>query len=80
MLQLLQMLVMQWIELSKEFNKTNPNTKIQITLGSSGKLVAQIKNGAPFNIFMSANMDFPNLYMMKIVQITKPVIYAQGAL
>lgn len=66
--------------LVKEFNKTNPDTKVQITLGSSGKLTAQIKNGAPFNIFMSANMKFPeSLYEDKIA-ITKPIIYAQGSL
>lgn len=67
-------------ELIAEFNKTNPDTKIQVTLGSSGKLTAQIKNGAPFNIFMAANMKFPeSLYEDKIA-ITKPVVYAQGAL
>jgi len=67
-------------ELIAEFNKTNPNTQIQVTLGSSGKLTAQIKNGAPFNIFMAANMKFPeSLYEDKIA-ITKPVVYAQGAL
>lgn len=67
-------------ELIKEFNKTNPDTKIQVTLGSSGKLVAQIKNGAPFNIFMSANMGFPQALYDEKIAITKPVIYAEGAL
>ena len=63
-----------------EFNKTNPNTKIQVTLGSSGKLVAQIKNGAPYNIFMAANMGFPQSLYDDQIAITKPVVYAQGAL
>lgn len=67
-------------KLKEEFNKTNPNTKVQVTIGSSGKLTAQIKNGAPFNIFMSADMNFPeSLYEGKIA-ITKPIIYAQGAI
>ena len=67
-------------ELISEFNKTNPNTKVLVTLGGSGKLTAQIKNGAPYNIFMSANMKFPqSLYDDKIA-ITKPIIYAQGSL
>lgn len=67
-------------ELITEFNKTNPNTQIQVTLGSSGKLTAQIKNGAPFNIFMSANMKFPESLYEEKLAITKPVIYAQGSL
>lgn len=66
--------------LVKEFNKTNPNTQVQITLGSSGKFVAQIKNGAPFNIFMSADMKFPESLYEEKLAITKPVIYAQGSL
>lgn len=67
-------------ELKAEFAKTHPQTKIQVTLGSSGKLTAQIKNGAPYGIFMAANMKFPqSLYEDKIA-ITKPAVYAQGAL
>lgn len=67
-------------ELITEFNKTNPNTKVLVTLGGSGKLTAQIKNGAPYNILMSANMDFPeSLYADKIA-ITKPIVYVQGSL
>lgn len=67
-------------DLIKEFNKTNPNTKILVTLGSSGKLTAQIKNGAPYDLFMSANMKYPqSLYKDKIA-ITKPIVYAQGSL
>jgi molybdate transport system substrate-binding protein len=63
-----------------EFNKTNPETKIQVILGSSGKLTAQIKNGAPFHIFMSANMEFPQSLYDDNIAITKPIVYAQGAL
>ena len=67
-------------KIKEEFNKTNPNTKVQVTIGSSGKLTAQIKNGAPFNIFMSADMNFPESLYEEKIAITKPVIYAQGAL
>lgn len=67
-------------ELKAEFAKTNPDTKVQVTLGSSGKLTAQIKNGAPYGLFMSANMKFPNALYEDKIAITKPVVYAQGAL
>ena len=67
-------------KLVKEFNKTNPDTKVQIILGSSGKLVSQIENGAPFDIFMSADMKFPQALFDKKITKTTPIIYAQGAL
>lgn len=67
-------------DLIKDFNKTNPDTKVLVTLSSSGKLTAQIKHGAPYDLFMAANMKYPqSLYDDKIA-ITKPIVYAQGAL
>lgn len=67
-------------DLIKEFNKENPDTKVQVTLGSSGKLTAQIKNGAPYLVFMSANMKYPKALYDEKIAITKPIIYAQGSL
>lgn len=63
-----------------EFAKTNPNTKVNTILGASGKFTTQIKSGAPFDLFLSADMGFPeNLYAEKMA-VTKPVVYASGAL
>jgi len=67
-------------ELKAEFAKTNPDTKVQVTLGSSGKLTAQIKNGAPYGLFMSANMKYPQALYGDKIAITKPIVYAQGVL
>ena len=67
-------------ELISEFNKTNPDTKIEVVLGSSGKFTTQIQNGAPFDIFMSADMKFPETLEKENLTTTKPVIYAQGSL
>ena len=67
-------------DLIKEFNKTNPNTEVLVTLGSSGKLTAQIKNGAPYHLFMAANMKFPKSLYDDNMAITKPIVYAQGSL
>lgn len=66
--------------LKEEFKKSNPDTKVNVTLGSSGKLTAQIKNGAPYQLFMAANMKYPQALYNDKIAITKPVIYAQGAL
>jgi molybdate transport system substrate-binding protein len=67
-------------ELKSEFAKNNPETAVRVTLGSSGKLTAQIKNGAPYGIFMSADMKFPQALYEDKIATTQPVMYAQGAL
>ena len=67
-------------ELKAEFAKTHPDTKVQVTLGSSGKLTAQIKNGAPYGLFMAANMKYPQALYSDKIATTQPVVYAQGAL
>ncbi len=67
-------------DLIKEFNKTNPDTEVQVTLGSSGKLTAQIKNGAPYDLFMAANMKYPEALDKDGIAVTKPIVYAQGSL
>ena len=67
-------------DLKKVFNETYPYTKVQVVLGSSGKLTAQIKHGAPYQLFMSANMKYPEALYKDKVAVTEPVIYAQGTL
>ena len=63
-----------------EFAKTNPNTKVNTVLGASGKLTTQIKAGAPFDVFLSADMKFPESLFGEKLAVTKPVVYASGAL
>ncbi len=66
--------------LKKEFEQQHPKTEVNITLGSSGKLTAQIIHGAPFGLFMSANMFFPQALYKKNLTLSKPIVYAEGAL
>ena len=67
-------------DLKQAFMRHYPETKVQIILGSSGKLSAQITHGAPFDLFMSANMKYPNTLYEKKIAISKPLVYAEGAL
>ena len=66
--------------LTQAFNEEHPETKVQIILGSSGKLTAQIKHGAPYQLFMSANMMYPEALYSEKMAVTKPVVYAEGTL
>ena len=67
-------------ELKTEFGRIHPYTKVVVILGSSGKLTAQIRNGAPYGLFMSANMHYPKTLFEDKIATTKPRVYAQGAL
>jgi molybdate transport system substrate-binding protein len=66
--------------LIEAFAKQYPDTDVQVTLGSSGKLTAQIKNGAPYQLFMAANMKYPGALYAEKIAVTEPVVYAQGSL
>ena len=66
--------------LIKSFNQSYPKIKVDVILGSSGKLFAQMTHGAPYELFMSADMQYPNKLYENGMSVDKPVIYAQGAL
>lgn len=67
-------------ELKSKFLQTHPDIDINIILGSSGKLTAQISHGAPYGLFMSANMLYPSKLYENKLAITQPQVYAKGAL
>lgn len=53
---------------------------IQPIVGSSGNLTTQISNGAPFDVFLSADMTFPQKLYSDRFASQKPVVYAKGSL
>jgi len=67
-------------DLISAFHKKYPDVKVSTILGSSGKLNAQIKRGAPFDIFLAANMRYPKDLFDNGLALKPPKIYAQGGL
>ncbi|MBW8889113.1 MAG: molybdate ABC transporter substrate-binding protein [Fibrobacteres bacterium] len=66
-------------ELKADFKKS-AGVEVKTVYGSSGKLAAQIKNGAPFDVFISADMDFPDSLAKWGYASAKPKPYAYGKL
>lgn len=65
--------------LQKNFTKQT-GIPIDPIVGSSGTLTAQMKNGAPFDIFLSADMAFPRSLFDAGLTIKAPSVYAYGSL
>lgn len=65
--------------LAKDF-KQKTNIEIEPIVGSSGNLSAQIKNGAPFDLFLSADMNFPEKLFKEGLSLKAPAVYAHGRL
>jgi len=66
-------------EIAKVFQKKH-RIKINIISSSSGKLASQIIKGAPFDVFLSADMKYPQkLYTLKRA-VYRPRVYAYGIL
>lgn len=57
------------------------NVGVDFTYGSSGNFFAQIRNGAPFDLFFSADSEFPSkLVQDGIAEPRSARVYALGAL
>lgn len=62
------------------FKTQNPGISPQITYGASGKFYEQISSGAPFDLFFSADMDYPNKLESNKMTASKIKMYAVGKL
>ena len=55
--------------------------RLKLSFGASGMLTQQIQNGAPFDVFLSADMDYPRqLIAAGAAEGSTPVQYAIGKL
>ena len=65
-------------DLATQYEKQS-GTKVSISFGSSGNFFAQLENGAPFDVFFSADSAYPR--KLEAAGLTEPgtlAIYARG--
>ena len=67
-------------ELRRGFEQARPGVQVSVTLAASGALVAQIRNGAPFDLFLSADLDSARLLARDGLASGPEVAYAVGRL
>jgi molybdate transport system substrate-binding protein len=63
-------------DVAARFQKQTGQT-VKLIYGSSGNFFQQIQNGAPFDMFFSANLDFPN--RLEAAGLNEPGSYYQYA-
>lgn len=67
-------------EVSARYEK-NTGVNVKLSFGASGALTQQIQNGAPFDVFFSADMDYPRqLIAAGLADGPNPYQYAVGKL
>lgn len=67
-------------EILRAFKAQNTGSEIEVVFGSSGKMCMQITQGAPYDMFFSADREFPDLLVQKNFAASEPKIYAMGQL
>jgi molybdate transport system substrate-binding protein len=66
-------------DLAAEFKKET-GIEAQGVFGSSGKIISQVKNGAPFDVFLSADTEFAEALFKDGLAVEKPRVYVYGVL
>jgi len=61
-----------------EYRRSHPDHEPTVLYGSSGKMTTQIMNGAPYDIFFSADISFPERLKAAGFTATDPAVYAIG--
>jgi molybdate transport system substrate-binding protein len=65
----------------RDFQALHPGVEVSVTLGASGALVTQIRNGAPFDLLLSADGEYPRaLVEAGLARAEDERVYGRGRL
>lgn len=68
-------------ELNSAFASDAGGVDVTYSIGSSGNFYAQIRNGAPYDVFLSADLHYPQeLAKAKLADAASLMVYAHGQL
>jgi molybdate transport system substrate-binding protein len=67
-------------EIVAAFRAANPGDEVEVVFGSSGRFHAQIQQGAPFDLFFSADIAFPRELARAGLAASEVTPYASGRL
>ncbi|AHE97424.1 molybdate ABC transporter substrate-binding protein [Thioalkalivibrio paradoxus] len=65
-------------DIAEIYRERHPEQRFNVIYGSSGKMTTQIINGAPFDVFFSADIAFPERLKEAGLTTTEPEVYAIG--
>lgn len=65
-------------EIAAEFKKANSDDEIEAIYGSSGKFSTQIRQGAPYDLYFSADIAFPRDLAKSGLAASEAIPYALG--
>lgn len=65
-------------EILEAYREAYPDDTVRVTYGSSGRMTTQIRNGAPYDVFFSADIAYPKRLFEEGAAVTEPSVYAIG--
>jgi molybdate transport system substrate-binding protein len=64
---------------ARQFQQQHPEVELALNYGSSGNFYSQIRNGAPFDVYLSADVQYPrNLAKDGLAPADSVFLYANG--
>jgi molybdate transport system substrate-binding protein len=65
-------------DIIESYRRDHPEHEFEVIYGSSGKMTTQIINGAPYDLFFSADISYPERLAAEGLAATAPAVYAIG--